>query len=810
MEGWIVNNIYSKDELFRNSGQKYYDQDAKEAAFLLGGIGTGTVSLGSRGELRDWEIFNRPGKGNYIPYSFFAIRAEEEGKDPVVKVIESELQPPHSRAHGYTSVELAGLPRFKSSRMKGEYPFVEVELFDDELNLDVSLEAFTPFIPLNADDSGIPGAIMRYKVKNNSNNKMKISIMGSLGNAVSFAGYNEYENPIYNPHTYNEYQEEGNLKGIFMTGTEDIDILMQGSMSIMTSDPLMTYKTSWLSGGWWDAIHDLWNDFCDDGKLEAESVNESLGSLMGDDHVKGGSIAIPKELEAGEEATFEFIISWYFPNRVKGWHLDTYKGKELKTIKNYYATLFENSWDAGFYLFNNMDRLEKASRDFRRALFSSTYPDYVIDALSSNITVIRSNTCFRIEDGTFLGWEGCHDQSGSCEGSCTHVWNYAQTLAFLFPELERSMRRVEFNLETDEKGSMAFRARQVFGLEKSDFLPATDGQMGTIIRLYREWKLSGDDDFLKEVWTNAKKALDFAFDYWDKDGDFVLESQQHNTYDIEFYGPSSLTNSMFYGALKAGSRISEYLGDEESSLRYRKALEKGSKKMDELLWNGEYYEQRIEDVDSYRYQYGKGCLSDQILGQSLAHVAGLGYILPEEHIKSAVHSIYKYNFLTSFKKHHNVQRTYALNDEKGLVLCSWPKGGRPKIPFVYSDEVWTGIEYQVATHLIYEGYIDEALTIVKALRERHDGYKRNPWNEVECGHHYARSMASWGLLVALSGFKYDLTENKIDFAPVINQDEFSTFWSTGKEWGIYRQSEDKETGKLKKETKVLYSIDNNE
>ena len=207
--------------------------------------------------------------------------------------------------------------------------------------------------------------------------------------------------------------------------------------------------------------------------------------------------------------------------------------------------------------------------------------------------------------------------------------------------------------------------------------------------------------------------------------------------------------------------------------------------MDELLWGGEYYIQMIDDVNKYRYQYGKGCLSDQILGQLLAHVAGLGYILPEEHVRRAVKSIFDYNFRTSFRDHHNVQRTYVLNDEKGLLLCSWPKGGRPKLPFVYADEVWTGIEYHVAAHLIYEGFVDEGLTIIRAVRERHDGYRRNPWNEVECGHHYARSMASWALLTALSGFKYDMVEGTMSFKPAINSDDFKTFWSTGKGWGIY-------------------------
>ena len=366
------------------------------------------------------------------------------------------------------------------------------------------------------------------------------------------------------------------------------------------------------------------------------------------------------------------------------------------------------------------------------------------------------------------------------------------------------MREVEFNLETDESGSMAFRTQQVFGRDRWEMLPAADGQLGSVVRVYREWKYTGNTDFLRRVWKNVKLALDFAFTYWDSDGDCVLDSQQHNTYDIEFYGPNSLTNSIFFAALRAGEEMAAFLGEEDTASRYREAFEKGSQTMDKLLWGGEYYIQAIDDVDEHRYQYGKGCLSDQLLGQTLAHVVGLGHILPEEHVKQAVHSIFHYNFLTSFKDHHNVQRTYALNDEMGLLLCSWPEGGRPRLPFVYSDEVWTGIEYQVATNLIYDGFLEEGLTIVKAVRDRHDGYRRNPWNEVECGHHYARAMASWGVLTALSGFTCDLVNRKISFKPVINENCFASFFSTGKAWGIYRQKRNPDTGAFETDVEVLY------
>jgi non-lysosomal glucosylceramidase len=800
----MCNSVYSKEELFSAGRQRTYDRNAREAAFLLGGIGTGNVSIGSRGEFRDWEIFNKPGKGNILPYAFFAIWAREEGTKPLTRVLESELIPPFSKSHGFGSGETAGLPRFQESEMKGEYPLASVRLKDADMPVEVVLDAFTPFIPLNADDSGIPCAILKYRVKNLSSKKVDFTIAGSLSNMAGFNGYNEWGNlneEFFNGNV-NEFRKGDGFSGLYLYSTHlGNSHLKYGNMSLVTTAKNTTAKPTWYIGRWFDGIQDMWDDFSSDGRFEYES---NTGFEPSDHLMRSGSIGVCDELNPGEEKEVLFLLTWYFPNRLNGWSQECCgTACECKMTQNYYTNLFNSSWNAAEYAIKNYDRLYAGTLSFHDALFGSSLPDYVLDAAASNITVLRSTTCFRLKDGKFFGWEGCFGNKGCCEGNCTHVWNYEQTLAFLFPSLERDMRITEFNVETENNGKMEFRTKKLFG-ESNNFHPAADGQLGCIIRLYRDWKLSGDNAFLSEVWDNARKALDFAFTYWDSDGDFVLDSQQHNTYDIEFYGPNSLTNSMFYGALKAGSEMAEAIGDTDSSTRYRKALQIGSERMDKMLWEGDYYIQVIDDVNKYKYQYGKGCLSDQLLGQLASHVAGLGYVLPEDHVKRAVYSIFKNNFFADFSQHSNVQRTYALNDEKGLVLCSWPNGGRPVFPFVYSDEVWTGIEYQVAAHLIYEGFIEEGLTIVRAVRDRHDGIRRNPWNEVECGNHYARSMASWAVITALSGYKYDLVNGVIEFNPVTNKENFSCFFSCDKAWGVFTRKLDKDSGEYESDIDVLY------
>lgn len=813
-----MRKVFSKEELYDYSA-RIYNSDAKELAFLLGGIGTGNISVGARGELKDWEIFNWPGKNTKFPFSFFAIRGENEDmKAPVAKILESRMHPPYTSSHGYLQHELMNLPRLEDSTMTCEYPFANVDFKDSELPLQISMEAFTPFIPLNSDDSGIPATVIRYKVKNTAKVKTNVSVVGTLPNASGFEGYDVIENLVLADKVKNEFRDKGGIKGLYYQPESlSSENVRYGNMALMTTDQNVTYKTQWFDGEWVDGIQDFWDDFTEDGKLEPESFSDTIGCEFAQFHnfsflvrkEKIGSLGIYDTLEPGEEKVFEFIISWYFPNRVKAWiefdeDFENFKNGKYGTIRNYYATKFSDAWDAGSYLIHNLNRLEGDSRKFQKAMFRETkLPGYVIDAITSNITTIRSHTCFRLEDGTFCGFEGIRDYIGCGYGSVPHVWNYAQTVAFLFPDLEKTMRRVEFGKETDENGCMSTRMFAVFDQERYAMVPACDGQLGSVVRLYREFRNTGDTGLVKELWPHVVDAMDYAFREWDKDGDFVLDGQQNTTYDIEFYGPNAMTDFIFLAALKACIELAEVAGDEEHRKLYEKAYNEGREKADNILFNGEYYAQVDKDIDKYRYQYGKGCLSDQLFGQFLAHVSGLSYILPEEHVKSAVKAIFDYNFKTDFYHTDSVHRAYALNDEKGLVTATWPKGGRPKFPLSYAGEVWTGIEYQVAASLIYEGFLEEGLTMVKAIRDRYDGYKRNPFSEVESGHHYTRAMASFAVLNALTGIDSDMYHNTLTFRPKINQKEFSSFFICGKAWGIYRQWID-ENGKIKFETEVLY------
>ena len=783
-----------------HEGIRSYDHSASALAFPLGGIGTGNVSLGARGELRDWEIFNSPAKGATLPLTFFALRCRQAGQEAKIRVLEGPLQAPHTPSHGYHPMRnLAGLPRFKGSTFRGQYPFAAVDFHDANMPVSVSLEAYTPLLPLNPEDSGIPCAILTYTISNPTADPVELTLVGSLTNPVGNLRRDRFGNEaqVEFGTPVNDFRDDDDLRGLLLTNPElAAEDLHHGSLALASDHESATYKRSWLRGEWWDYLHDFWDDLLEDGLLD-DPADDAPGT-----RIAAASLGLVDRLEAGESKRFRFLLTWHFPNRPAAWDLRALPAigvdeSDVGIIRNHYATRFNDAWHVGRYTLRNLPRLESTTLQFHDALFGSTLPPVVLDAVSANIVPARSTTCFWLEDGRFYGWEGCFDDSGCCAGTCTHVWSYAYTIAYLFPSLEREMRKIEFNVETADDGAMKFRSYGTFHANVIDAVradAAVDGQMGSILRGYREWQLCRDDEFLAGIWDGVKRAIGFASAYWDEDNDHVLDAVQHNTYDIEFHGPNPLSSIYYLAALRAVEEMARAMGEDELSARCRVAFQTGSANLDDLLWNGGYYIQKLDALNAQKYQHGEGCLSDQLLGQLHASLLGLGDLLPAEHVKTALKSIYQHNFMRDFSEHANCQRVYALNDEAGLLLCSWPHGGRPRLPFPYADEVWTGIEYQVAAHLIYEGWVEEGLEIVEALRARHDGIRRNPWNEVECGNHYARSMASWALLLALSGMRIDAETGASTFTPSDNlladKEPFSVFWSDGREWGVYSQAWD--------------------
>jgi uncharacterized protein (DUF608 family) len=766
----------------RTTGRTYKGETLREIAFPLGGIGTGTVSLSGYGGLRDWEIFNRPNKGRTLPFTFTALRlAGGALKRPLIRVVERQVHAPYPGGFGLSRERGLGLPRFREAVFTGEYPFARIAFADARLPVQVSLEAFNPMIPLDTDNSSLPVAVLKYRIVSRAAARLDAALAFSLMNPVGYDGTSALGGrtaPFYGKNI-NEYRE----RGILMRSEKyPSDSTRFGSLALATDATDVSYRLAWEHGAWWDDFQRWWDEFLLKGRFANVPAEPSK-----EGETEYATLAAHFALDPGQARELTFVLAWHFPNTENYWTSE--KEDRGQALRNEYGTKWPSAWEPAAHTLTNVETLRTRSAQYRDALYSSTLPEPVIDAVSSQASIIRTPTVMVLENNTTLAFEGCGDNTGCCPMNCTHVYNYEQSMAHLYPDLERSMRHTDFMVNMRPDGSMSFRTPVPLRQGGNKTHPAADGQMGCVMKVYREWRLSGDDAFLKTLWPNVKRALEYAWTSWDADRDGVMEGEQHNTYDIEFYGPNSMMGTLYLGALAAAAKMARHLGESDTAARYEALVKSGAEKLDRELWNGEFYVQRVDEKQekAAKYQYGEGCLSDQLLGQWFAEVVELGHLLPREHVRATLASIFKHNFRTEFEDFANTQRIYALNDEAGLLLCSWPRGKRPAIPFPYSDEVWTGIEYQVAGHLMYEGMVKEGLAIVKAARDRYNGLRRNPWNEVECGHHYARAMSSWSLLTALSGFSYSAPEKMLGFRPRVNAANFRCLFSTGTSWGVFSQ-----------------------
>ena len=796
----------------------YCGAKTAQISFPLGGIGAGSIGLAGNGRLIDWEIFNRPNKGSVNGFSHFAVRAERGGKVLDARILHGNLNAPYqgelsgarfnSFGWGPRREYLTGLPHFADVTFHGEYPLAELAFADDHFPGDVKLAAFSPFIPLNERDSSLPAAFFAYTVTNTTTESIDYTLAGVLANPL----------PSNNRHTISaeawghalHLTSDGVAPGTPAYG--DLTLATDAGLDGATT---LSWQECWFRGVWFDSLEVYWKDFTTPGPLQNRHYPlERAGNR------NEGVLAAHFSLAPGESRTIHFVIAWNFPVCENYWKPDQVLPPGVdSTWKNYYATVWPNSLASARYALEAWARLRDETHRFHDALFASSLPPAALDAVSANLAILKSPTVLRLEDGTFYGWEGCHHDAGCCEGSCTHVWNYQQTLPFLFPALERSMREADFRYNLRDDGGMVFRLQLPLGAPLWPFRPCADGQFGGVIKTYRDWKICGDSDWLRSLWPAVKQSLDFAWhpgneDRWDPEKSGVLWGRQHHTLDMELFGPNAWLTGIYLAALKAGAEMAEHLGDPESAAEYRAIFERGKAWADSNLFNGEYYIQRIdlhdrrtvetfaqdelvlignstleaywdEEHQEIKYQIGDGSSIDQLLGQWHASLYGLGEVFDPAQVHRANAAIYRHNFIPVMGEVYNPCRIYCLNDEGGLVICAWPEGAtKPTIPAPYSQETMNGFEYAAASHMIMDGLVDEGMNCVVALRQRYDGERRNPWNEFECGSNYARSMAAYALLNAFAGFEFDMVHKHISFRPVRIADGcFRCFWSLDGGWG---------------------------
>ncbi|MCO5297383.1 MAG: non-lysosomal glucosylceramidase [Fimbriimonadaceae bacterium] len=516
-----------------------------------------------------------------------------------------------------------------------------------------------------------------------------------------------------------------------------------------------------------------------------------LRASRSDPGVLLGVIEAPFAIPPGESQTLEFVLAWHFPNY--GPPQGEFGAiEDLPNLKKHYSLRSDSAREAVHAYAREAPRLRGETLKWVDTWFDSTLPHWFLERTLVSVDCLATGTAHRFDNGRFYGWEGVY----CCPGTCQHVWNYAQAAARLFPELERDVReRVDFGLAWQPDGTIFYRA-------ESGKQIAHDGQAGTIVRAYREHTMATDGAFLRRVWPKVKGSIE-RLRREDADGDGVLEGWQYNTLDAAWAGKISWISSVYLAALRAGAAMARDVGEAAYAEELEAVVAKGGASVTEQLFNGEYFAMERDPSHPESIGYGPGCHVDQVLGDSWLHQVGLEPVLPREQVRTALKSLWKYNFAPDAGQYMNAMqavikggRWYAMPGEAGLVMTSFPRGGAQEAKgkghadwvVGYFNECMNGFEYQAAAHMIAEGLVDEGLAIVRTIHDRYGPEKRNPFNEIECGDHYARSMAAYGVFLTMCGFRYHGPKGEIGFAPKLTPDEFRAPFTAAEGWGTYSQT----------------------
>jgi len=499
-----------------------------------------------------------------------------------------------------------------------------------------------------------------------------------------------------------------------------------------------------------------------------------------------GAVGRKMTIAPGEEVETAFVLGWFFPGLLRS-SLGPLHG--VNELRRSHSNRFKSAADVVRYVSDNFERLTGQTRLWHETWYDSTLPFWFLDRTFASICALATNTCYQFHSGRFYAFEGVY----CCQGTCQHVWNYAQALARVFPQLERDLRqRTDFGTAWHDNGAIDYRgecARHV----------AHDGQCGVILRAWREHQMSADDACLKATWPRIRKSVEYLIGV-DADENGLIEGEQYNTLDASWFGPMAWISSFYLAALRAGESMATVVGDSAFAARCRRIAERGSRELIAQLFNGEYFIHKPDPKHPDATNTNDGCHIDQLMGQAWAFQVGLPRVVPATEARSALEAIWKYNFTPDvgpFRDRSVIKggRWYAMPGEGGVVMTTFPRGGAEKAAGkggfgFYFNEVWTGQEHQLAAHMLWEGLTDYAMVITRILHDRHHASRRNPYNEVECSDHYARAMSSYGTFLAACGFEYNGPEGHLGFAPRFGRDSFKAAFTSAEGWGTFEQRRD--------------------
>lgn len=791
------------DRLSGTAGVPYVGEARRAVAMPLGGLGAGHVAIAGDGSLRQWQLANTVNHGGFVPDSFFALRLSSV--EPPLDIRRTLRSQPIPAARDRAPLVTDDLeprdhlpptmtwPAVGATEVAVAYPFVAVDMIDDALPLQVGFEAWTPFVPLDAEASGLPLAVFTFRLVNGSPTPLHGWLVAAQQNAVGWDGVTPIHGNRCGLYGGNENSlvdlDDGQTNTTILMTNPSLPVAdaRAGEMLLAADHPAWPILRSTSAEGVLTLVESL--------KLLESGINNDWSTAairhglraMRQPYVEpqgpspagttwDAALAVPFALEPGASTAIEFVLAWWFPNRKADF--DQF-GPDLPAhvdarIGNHYASRFGGALDVARSFRAARPSLLAASSAWAATIASLDAPGPVAETLAAQPSMMRSPTTFVDAAGRLFGFEGGLGAStlnwngavgGSCPLNCTHVWNYEQAIASFFPDLERTMRDTEWDTLQAPDGSIPHRVRlpldgpQLHAMQIGGPLdPALDGMLGSILKTYRDARLGGGRAMLEHRWQAMSRVIDHVSGRWAGDGDGILRGPQPMTYDIDLIEPNTYIGSLWIAVLLAMSRVATLLDRPSEAGRHAALAALATKNYDDLLWNGRYFGRASGNGAS---GVGAGCLADQLNGQWWAHQLGLGYVLPRDHVRTALRTIVGSNLRHGFRGWEHGFRKLADADDTGLLLCTWPDGGRPANPVRYADEVWTGVEYAVAALCLFEGLEAEGLAILDGVRGRYDGTRRNPYNEIECGDHYSRAMAGWSLLQAYTGSSVDVIEGRL-------------------------------------------------
>ncbi|AHF17144.1 GH116 family glycosyl-hydrolase [Niabella soli] len=772
--------------LYERGAATVYLKSKNELQYIgmpVGGINAGGMYLSGDGRLWLWDVFNLNQEGINpvdIPWKT-SVQGElrkvrsRDGGSYIAPPKAKELRP---LDQGFAlKLEYEGKEQTRQLReedwdevrFEATYPVATITYSSKDIPVQAVLQAYSPFIPLDTDRSGLPVSVFTITIKNAGKHPVKATLAGWLENKAAL--HTAAVNRLGRKNT--TFKEE-QITGVYST-------LEKTAFGNQQADKSFDYGTLCLAALDRDAVAIADIEAIDNARLftSTTKVDQAVKAAQ---QTLTGSVITTVTAAANESATVSYIISWHTPNLMIG------DGKVLpeKDRGQYYDNQFKNAKEVASYVAANFKELSGTTLLWRDTWYDATLPYWFLDRTFVNIGNLASTTSHRFKSGRYWAWEGV----GACHGNCTHVWHYAQGTGRIFPAMERDNReRVDLGLSLQENGGIWFRGEY----EKR---PAIDGQAGRVLGCYREHQMSADDGFLKRNWDKIKRATQFIINQ-DRNKDGMEDTPLENTLDAIWDGEIAWLVGLCIAAVKAGQAMAEEMNDTAFAAVCKDYVQKGSRHMSDQLFNGEYF---IHRPDPVKGRKGLGsyntCHIDQVLGQSWAFQVGLGRVIDQQQTLSALKALWKYNFIKDmgiYAETHTDGRPYALYGESGLVMNTNPKN-EPK-PFGdgaawqigYFNECMTGFEHQVASHMMAEGMTDEALTITKAIHDRYHAFKRNPFNEIECSDHYGRALASYGTFIAACGFEYHGPKGYIRFAPKLNRENFKAPFTAAEGWGSYAQ-----------------------